>query len=322
MQLQDLSTDTGGDFTIEDLFGSHTAEDLGLTANAAVGGTLTGARIYSGLKTPLLSSLNGGQGLGALGGLQLTDRSGATATVNLATAETLDDVINSINSAGLGIRATYNSARTGLQLTDTTGLSASNLIAANTDGTNTADKLGLTASVASPTKLGSDLKLQIVSEATLLSSLNGGAGVARGTLNITDNAGLKKTLTIDSNVKTVGDLISKVNNLGLAINARINAAGDGIVLVDTTDGTGVTLAVTEGNSTVGRDLHLLNTATTATVDNVSRKVIDGSQTYTVTLTATDTLADLTSKINDLNSRVRANVVNDGGGVKTVWLHAL
>lgn len=315
LALQDLSTDTGGNFTIEDLFGSHTAEDLGLTANAAVGDTLTGARIYSGLKTALLSSLNGGKGLGTLGGLQLTDRSGATATVNLAAAETLDDVIESINSAGLGIRAGYNSARTGLQLTDTTGLTTSNLIAANGDGTNTADKLGITASVAATTKLGSDLKLQIVSESTLLSSLNGGAGVARGTINLTDNAGLKKALTIDSNVKTVGDLISKINNLGLAINARVNDAGDGIVLVDTTDGSGAGFAVTEGNSTVARDLHLLNPATTATIDNVSRKVIDGSQTYTVTLSATDTLADLTSKINDLNGRVRANVVNDGGGVK-------
>jgi flagellar capping protein FliD len=314
LELKDLSTDNGGDFTIEDLFGSHAGEDLGL-ATTPVGDTITGSRIYSGLKTALLSSLNGSKGLGALGDLQLTDRSGATATVDLSAAETLDDVIEGINNAGLGLRAGYNASRTGLQLTDTTGLTASNLIAANADGTNTADKLGLTASVAANSKLGTDLKLQIVSEATLLSSLNGGAGVARGTINITDNAGLKKTLTIDDSLKTVGDLITKIDSLGLAIDARINEAGDGIVLVDTTDGSGAGLAVTEGNSTVARDLHLLNTATTATIDNVSRKVIDGSQTYTVTLTATDTLADLTSKINALNGRVRANVINDGGGVK-------
>lgn len=314
IELKDLSTDNGGDFKVEDLFGSHAGEDLGIATTAA-SDTVTGTRIYSGLKTALLSSLNGGKGLGALGDLQLTDRSGAAATVNLSGAETLDDVIEGINNAGIGIRADYNAARTGLQLTDTTGLTASNLIAANGDGTNTADKLGLTANVAANTISGADLKLQIVSEATLLNSLNGGNGVARGTINITDNAGLKKSLTIDDSVKTVGDLINKIDNLGLAIDARINDAGDGIVLVDTTDGSGASLAVTEGNSTVARDLHLLSAATTATIDNVSRKVIDGSQTYTVNLSATDTLADLTSKINGLNSLVRANVINDGNGVK-------
>ena len=41
-------------------------EELGLTG-AAVGDTITGQRLISGLKTTLISSLSGGQGLGSLG---------------------------------------------------------------------------------------------------------------------------------------------------------------------------------------------------------------------------------------------------------------
>ena len=59
------------------------AEELGLTATA-VGDTITGSRLISGLKTTLLGSLAGGDGLGTLGASQLTDRSGATASVDLS----------------------------------------------------------------------------------------------------------------------------------------------------------------------------------------------------------------------------------------------
>ncbi|MGC4002996.1 MAG: flagellar filament capping protein FliD [Pirellulales bacterium] len=127
--------------------------------------------------------------------------------------------------------------------------------------------------------------------------------------------GAKKTLTVDSNVVTVGDLIKKIDNLGLTIDARVNDAGDGIVLIDKTDGTGSSFAVTEGGGSTGRDLHLLGGTKTAVIDGQSKKIVDGSQTYSIELTATDTLSDLTTKINNLNGRVRANILNNGGSVK-------
>ena len=46
----------------------------------------------------LLSDLNGGQGLGTLGYMKLTDGNGNSVNVNLAGAVTLQDVINDINS--------------------------------------------------------------------------------------------------------------------------------------------------------------------------------------------------------------------------------
>ncbi len=192
LQLVDTSTDNGHTFGVEQLFNSKVATDLGLDVSAS-GGTITGKRIYAGLKTSLLSTLDGGKGLGTLGNLSITDRSGATATVDLSSAETVDDVLTAINNAGLGVTASYNSARTGIALTDTTGSTTSNLIIANGDVTNTADKLGVAVNAATTSKQGNDLKQQLVSEATLLSALNGGAGVANGNFNITDNNGVTKS---------------------------------------------------------------------------------------------------------------------------------
>ena len=63
-------------FSVASALGGSVAAELGLT-NAAVGDTISGNRLVSGLKTTLLSSLSGGSGLGQLGVVQLTDRSGA-----------------------------------------------------------------------------------------------------------------------------------------------------------------------------------------------------------------------------------------------------
>ena len=99
-------------FTVEQLNASHAAADLGLDVTAA-GGTITGRRLLAGLKTTLVDSFNGGAGFN-LGLIQLTDRSGATASVDLSAAATLDDMIAAINSAGVGIQARVNDARNGI----------------------------------------------------------------------------------------------------------------------------------------------------------------------------------------------------------------
>jgi flagellar hook-associated protein 2 len=81
--LTDLGADIGGTFAVTDPFGGDTAEALGLTGTAA-GGVIAGARLLGGLKTSLLTSLGGGRGL-ELGLLNLTDRAGTAAAVDLST---------------------------------------------------------------------------------------------------------------------------------------------------------------------------------------------------------------------------------------------
>jgi len=309
--LTDLTADNGGTFEVVALHGSQAAADLGFTA-AASGDTLTGGRIFAGLNTSLLRNLNGGKGLGELGALELTDRSGASATVDLSTAETLQEVIEAINAAAVGIEATINSARNGITLTDTTGSTASNLIVANVvPASETAERLGLAIDAATSSANSGSLKLQSVSENTLLSTLNGGAGVARGTLKITDSNGATGTLDIrDTKINTVGDVLTAIRRLGLEVEARINDAGDGILLIDTAAGT-ETLRVEEGSGKTARDLHLLGDVFIQVVDGQPKKVINGSTTFTVELDGVRTLDDVVKLINDKAVGVTSTLFNDG-----------
>jgi len=307
--LTDL-TEGEGTFSVQSLGESAALEDLGLDGDS-VDGVITGRRILGGMKTVLLSSLGGGHGLGELGELALTDRSGATGTVDLAGAETLDDVIDLVNAAGVGIVARVNEARNGIELVDTTGSSAGNLIVANADATGTADKLGLAVD-APVTSVGSgDLHLQIVAHNTRLSDLNGKAGVARAKLTIRDSGGRQGRLDVgDDDIQTVGDVIRAINRLNIEVQAELNETGDGIRIRDLAHGSG-TIEVIEGNSTTAADLHLLGGAVEVEIEGQTTQVIDGSTTYTIELDDTDSLNDLRDKINSLGAGVSATILYDG-----------
>jgi flagellar hook-associated protein 2 len=312
--LTDLTTDTGGTFGVSALNGSKAAADLGLTATA-VGGTLTGGRLLGGLDTVLLNSLNGGAGFGTLGSIDITARTGGIpTTISLASAKTLDDVVTAINAAGLGVKAQTNDAGNGIEIVDTTGSTSSNLIIANHDGTNTADKLGLTVNAATTSQSSGSLHLRTVNENSLLSSLNGGDGVGVGSLRITDTNGSTAIVKVDNTVKTVGDLLHAINVQGLGLTAQINDTGDGIALVDTAHGAG-TLTVSSASGTAAKDLHLLGAATTVDIGGTPTQVIDGTSAVTITLSATDTLTDLVTKINASGIGVQAAATNDGSTVK-------
>ena len=206
-----------------------------------------------GLNTVLLS-LNGGQGLGALGYLSVTDAAGKSMNVNLSAAATLQDVIGDVNSqaktSGVGVTAEVNSAGDGIQLVDTSGgsgtLTAANSDAAgdgSSDGLNTAVKLGLATATGPGTATAGvlnsgDLHLQSVSQNTSLNSYNGGTGVATGTMQITETNGTVAVISVTSQMQTIGDVINAINRSTSGVHAAINATGDGIVLTDTAYGSG------------------------------------------------------------------------------------
>ncbi len=303
-------TQGSGPFELNPLYDSAALADLGVNV-PSVGGVIGGRRILGGAKSVLLSSLAGGRGLGPLGALSLTDRSGASATVDLSPAETLADVIDAINAAGIGITARINGARTGIDLIDTTGGSSSPMLVASADGQQTAEKLNLAVNDAVTVKSSGDLHLQVVAHNTRLADLNGRAGVARGTLTIQDSTGKRAVLNLnETGIETAGDVIQAIHRLNLSVRAEINDTGDGIRLVDTGGGS-LALAVSEGSSTAAKDLHLLGGTKTIEVGGQPTQVVDGSTTYTVELDATDSLADLRQKINDLGAGITAAVLNDG-----------
>lgn len=311
--IKDLSTPAGGTFSLTSLNGSQALADLGLDT-AAGADQVTGRRLMGGLKTVLLSSLDGGQGLGTLGDLKITDRSGLSSTVHLASMETLQQVIDEINRQagldGVGITARISQARTGIELVDTTGAETSNLIVANADATNTADKLGITIDEAA-TSVRSDLHLQVISESTKLSSLNGGDGVALQSFTIVNSAGIRTTISLaGDDMETVGDVIRKINSMSSEIEADINETGDGIRLRKVSAGGG-SFQIVEGGSTTASDLRLVGTSSLVEIDGEMVQVIDGTTTVSVSLDADDTLNDLVTKINDLGAGVTASTFYDG-----------
>jgi len=79
--------------------------------------------------------------------------------------------------------------------------------------------------------LGTDLNPDL-NTATLVSSLNGGAGVKDGSIAITDRAGNSSTVNITSSM-TLGDVIFAINNASSNITASINSSGNGITITDT-----------------------------------------------------------------------------------------
>jgi flagellar hook-associated protein 2 len=307
--ITDLTTGTG-DFVLESINDSRALEDLGLNGDTS-SGQLVGRRILGGLKSVLLTSLEGGQGLGSLGLLDLTDRSGATATVDLSTAETLEDVIEVINGAAVGITAQVNDARNGIELMDTTGASAGHLVVANGDSTGTADKLHLAIDAEVNSANSGDLHLKIISHVTALADLNGGAGVARGIITITDSEFGQDELDLnDDDIQTIGDVVRAINRLDAKVIAELNETGDGIRIRDLGTGSGK-LTVSDVDSTAAADLHIAGEAVEVDMDGEPVQVIDGAMTYTIELESGDSLQDLHNKINELGAGVTATVLNDG-----------
>ena len=305
--IRDL-TEGADTFSIESMIGT-VAEDLGIAGESA-DGEISGGRLLGGLKSVLVSSLGGAAGLGELGALELTDRTGATDTITLNGAETLEEVIDRINSASVGITASVNVAKNGIQLTDTSGGLASNMIVASADGTETAEKLGLVVDDGVESFNGGDLHQKVISHNTKLADLNGGGGVRQGTIRISDSNGAGANLNINSSIETVGDLIQEINRLAPDVYAEINETGDGIWIRDLADGDG-TLQVTDTNSTSAADLHLTGGVVTKQIDGEDVQLVDGSTTFKIDLEEDESLEDLVDRINDLGGGIQATTFVDG-----------
>ena len=114
------SSSGNGTFSLSSTYGTAALHNLGLDV-ASANGTITGNALVGGLDTVLLSSLNGGQGLGTMGTINVTNSANTTTSVDLSDCETLEDVIDTINSANAGVTAAVNDSRDGIVVTDTTG---------------------------------------------------------------------------------------------------------------------------------------------------------------------------------------------------------
>lgn len=305
LKLTDSST--GGSLAVTALNSSQAAHDLGLLGSDTAGdGLIQGRALLSDLQSVLLGTLKGGDGV-ARGRISITDRAGVTSTIDLRGADTVQDVIEAINAGSVtaNVTAALNDAGSGIVITDHTGQSG-NLIIADLDGTTTAADLGLVVDAAVGSVSGGDLDRQIVNGLTLLSSLQGGQGIGRGTFTVTDSAGGSATVDLtQGNETTLQHVIDEINSKPtLSVTARINDAGDGLIIEDTASGAGqLTIADVSGSS--AEDLGIEGAAAEG------ETFIDASPTVEIDIAADDTLESLVEKINTAGAGLRASIVNDG-----------
>ena len=188
-----------------------------------------------------LSDLGGATGDGiAAGSIRISDGT-TTAAVDLSKADTIGDVVNAINAAGVsGVTAALG--------TDGIQLSGGGDITVNEVSGHTAANLGiLTPTSTGPGNpvAGQSLNAK-VTNLTKLSQLNGGAGIDLS--GITIQNGATTTPLAFSGDTTVEDLLNTVNGSKAGVLARINAAGSGIDIVNPTQGTSLTISENGGTT--------------------------------------------------------------------------
>lgn len=309
----DAASPTGNLIIQSGTSGRTTAEDLGIVtaAEGVDSSTLNGRRLLSGINSALVGNLGGGQGITA-DELTVTDRAGNSATITLSAAAlggSVADIIRDINqqlaSEGVLVSTSLNRAGNGLAITDNSGGSSTLSLSGSA-----ATALGISATNNAGGHVeGSNLQLRWVGRATKLSTLNAGKGIGTGEFRITNSAGQTRVFTVNSNQKTVDDLIQFINAQNLSdVTARINANGDGIELVDTSGGAGK-LTVADTSGSVARNLNLVGEFSVA--DGVA--VADGSYERVVEFNATDTLQQVADKIRSANVGVAPTIINDGNG---------
>ncbi|QDT67770.1 Flagellar hook-associated protein 2 [Planctomycetes bacterium MalM25] len=304
-------TDTfggSGNLTIEnaqtvDSLISSAVDDLGLAIDVA-SNSATGGRLVSGLSDTLLSSLNGGSGIDAAS-IDITDRDGDAATVDLSTAETLGEVIDAINAAGIDLTAAYNDSRSGIVI-EATGSGTGSLTIAENGGTTGAD-LGILVDDTVASIDSGTLNRATVAGSTRLSDLNGGEGVSLGRIRITGSDGGTSDIDLrftGQDEPTLGDVIRSINlrTGDTGVEASLNATGDGLLLTDTAGGSG-TLTVSElsGGSTA-EGLRILGASTTT--NESDQQTIDGTTSFALDL----------AELSGSGADTPLSALNDGEGV--------
>ena len=208
-----------GDLSIREVLDGTTAYELGILEESGVGNNpIVGADLDPILRgtTPLADVLAGGLDLT---GLQIVN-GGNTYTISLASAETIEDVLNLLNGSEAGVLAEINDTATGIDVRSR--LSGEDFAIGENGGT-TATQLGL----------------RTLTRQTRLDDLNYRRGLTTRdgvdfTIQLTDGTVLDIDLTTE---QTIGDVLDLINTVaGGLLNADLVLSGNGIELVDSNGG--------------------------------------------------------------------------------------
>ena len=294
---------TGSAFAVTALNDSAAAADLGLVGSDEGDGTITGHRLAAGLNSRLTRHLNAGAGAD-LGEISIQNRNGVTTQVDLTGAASVSEIIQRINDADAGVTASLNQTGNGLRLVDNTGgsddlvlsdVTGAAMAALNLAGTHSQDRVD-----------SGDLRLQFVGAGTRLNDMD----VPAGQFRIQDSAGNRATIDT-TGMTTLGQVIDAINAAGdIAVNARINDTGDGLLLEDDGPGT-VAMRVSELGGSTAAGLGIVGEASKA------GEAINGAFRHSIDIAAGDSIEDLAQKINDANIGIDASLMNDGSGFRLI-----
>jgi flagellar hook-associated protein 3 FlgL len=293
-RLELTSTIGGETISVAETGSGSTAHDLGLYTTSAQASPLVGKDLGVNLNsyTPI-NSLNGGTGIDLTGGLILTNGT-ATATIDLSSCETMQDIINSVNTSGTNVKASINADGTGINIVS---LTAGTTLTIGENGGTTAEDLGIRTMTAE----------------TSLSSLNNGEGVDTvdgADFTITASNGTSFDVDISSS-KTVQDVIDAINSAasssGVSVTASLASVGNGIVLSDNTGGMGNFSVARANLSDAANDLGILQTVAAGeqiTGEDVSGTEEDSIFSYLVDLREAMNAGD-TKEITKLGEKIQA-----------------
>ncbi|MEK6798156.1 MAG: flagellar hook-associated protein FlgL [Planctomycetota bacterium] len=240
-----ISVEPGGDaVSITDLSNGAIASGLGLLTPTPSSTTIEGRALTARVTrlTPV-EALAAGAGIDLESGFIITNGT-LSATIDIAEATTVQDIINTINNAGVNVLARINESGTGIDVFNQA--SGTSLAIGENDGTT-----------------ATDLGIRTMNTATPLSSLNFGDGVGnlsgQTDLQIMAKDGKSFEVNLDG-AATIGDVIDLINAAATAATVAVEAAfattGNGIRIEDKTGGTGTLRVALANLSTAGIDLGL------------------------------------------------------------------
>ncbi|HOW72469.1 MAG TPA: flagellar hook-associated protein FlgL [Phycisphaerae bacterium] len=255
--------------------------------------------------------------------------------VDLTTADTIGDVLESINAAaadaGLTVgpggqfHAALSAPGDGLEIVTTAG----EVTVAESGSGTTARSLGILGSGAA-TIAGSDLGCRVTTM-TEISSLFGGAGTALGSIHI-DSGGREADVDL-SGATTIQDVLNLINASGLDIAAQINAVGTAIELVNLVSGSELKIGEAGGTTatTLGIRSYYAGTLLSDMNQGAGVTVREGRAdfsirakndvTFEVSLTGARTVQDVLDKINAAAAAagvaVTASLAVNGNGIRIV-----
>ncbi len=237
-----IITPGGSDVSITDTGGGQVAIGLGILTTPATSDVITGQSIQPKLTrlTPV-EALAGGSGIDLDSGFRVTN-GGDEITIDLSAAKTVQDVINTINNAGVSVRARINEAGTAI---DVFNQSSGTSLSIGENGGTTARDLGI----------------RTLDDATTLQQLNFGLGVGlaegKEDLRVTAKDGSTFEVNLDG-ADTIGAVITLINDAAseasVSVTASLTSTGNGIVLADTSGGSEVLSVASINLSTAATDL--------------------------------------------------------------------